>query len=40
MGMEIDSGVTSNYFWAKGVGLVLSDFGQHGNVELMTYTIK
>ncbi len=40
MGMEMDSGIAADYFWAKGVGLVLSDFGQHGNVPLMTYSIK
>jgi hypothetical protein len=40
MGMEIDMGVATDYFWAKGVGLILSDAGQYGNFPLMTYTIK
>ena len=40
MEMEIDSGVASDYFWAKGVGLILTDMGQMGNFPLMSYTIK
>ncbi|EJF10959.1 hypothetical protein [Pontibacter sp. BAB1700] len=40
MDMEIDSGVNTNYYWAKGVGLILTDAGQHGNIPLMTYSIK
>ncbi|PKV76007.1 hypothetical protein [Pontibacter ramchanderi] len=40
MGMEIDSGIETNYFWAKGVGLILTDIGEFGNIPLMTYSIK
>lgn len=40
MEMEIDSGIEMNYFWAKGVGLILTDAGQYANIPLMTYSIK
>ncbi|RDV14521.1 hypothetical protein DXT99_14060 [Pontibacter diazotrophicus] len=40
MGIEIDSDVTTNYYFAKGVGIILSDFGAMGQVPLLTYDVK
>lgn len=40
MGVEIDSGVSANYYFSKGVGLILSDFGARGQVPLLTYDVK
>lgn len=40
MGMEMDLGIPTDYYWAKGVGLILTDMGQMGNFPLMTYNIK
>lgn len=39
MGIEID-GPTANYFFAKGVGLILSDLGSQHQYPLLNYTIK
>lgn len=38
-GMEIGTFIT-DYYWAKGIGLVLSDFGPQGQVPLMSYEIR
>jgi hypothetical protein len=40
--MGIDMGVvaTSHYFFAKGVGLILSDLGDQGQAPLLTYDVK
>lgn len=40
MGIEMDLGAPLNYFWAKGVGLILTDGGDHGNYPLKSYSIK
>ncbi len=40
MGMEVDMGVATDYYWSKGVGLILTDAGQFGNFPLLTYSIK
>jgi hypothetical protein len=40
MGMEVDLGAPFNYFWAKGVGLILTDAGTYGNYPLESHTIK
>lgn len=40
MGMEIDMGVPMDYFWAKGVGLILTNAGDHGNYPLKSHSIK
>ncbi|AMM50862.1 hypothetical protein TH61_06230 [Rufibacter sp. DG15C] len=39
MGQTIP-GPPANYFYAKGVGLILSDFGSMGKISLKSYTIK
>ncbi|WP_439882654.1 hypothetical protein ACSX1A_05675 [Pontibacter sp. MBLB2868] len=38
--MGIEFNLTSEYYWAKGVGLILSDLEQVGEIPLMTYSIK
>ncbi|MFD3001873.1 hypothetical protein ACFS7Z_15980 [Pontibacter toksunensis] len=40
MDLEVDAGVVSNYYFSKGVGLILSDFGAEGQVPLLTYDVK
>ncbi|GAA4309293.1 hypothetical protein [Nibribacter koreensis] len=39
MGQTIPAS-SANYFYAKGVGLILSDFGSMGKISLKSYTIK
>lgn len=39
-GEEIELDLPTDYYWAKGVGLILTDFGQLGKAPLMTYNIK
>ncbi|PVY39703.1 hypothetical protein C8E01_11092 [Pontibacter virosus] len=40
MGTEVELGIPTDYYWAKGVGLILTDMGQLGNFPLLTYSIK
>jgi hypothetical protein len=40
MGIEFGVELTSYYYWSKGVGLILSDFGPLGQAPLLNYTIK
>lgn len=40
MGEEIELDFPTDYFWAKGVGLILTDAGPLGKASLMTYNIK
>ncbi|WP_018478779.1 hypothetical protein [Pontibacter roseus] len=40
MGIDFDQKITSHYFFAKGVGLILSDIEDYGQVPLLSYTVK
>jgi hypothetical protein len=40
MGEEIDLGLTSHFYFAKGVGLILSDLGDQAQAPLLTYDVK
>jgi hypothetical protein len=39
MGQDL-GGLTGNYYFSKGVGLILTDFGTQGQAPLLTYDIK
>jgi hypothetical protein len=39
-GQDLGTAITTNYYYAKGVGLILSDFGAQGQVPLLTYDVK
>ncbi|TPE42953.1 hypothetical protein [Pontibacter mangrovi] len=40
MGEEVELDLPTDYFWAKGVGLILTDAGPLGKMPLTTYNIK
>ncbi|MBB6612693.1 hypothetical protein H7F15_16745 [Pontibacter sp. Tf4] len=40
MGQDLGTEIVANYYYAKGVGLILSDFGAQGQVKLLSYEIK
>ncbi|MBF9252551.1 hypothetical protein I2I11_04530 [Pontibacter sp. 172403-2] len=40
MGEDLGVGLTTHYYFSKGIGLILSDFGANGQVPLLTYNIK
>jgi hypothetical protein len=37
---DLDLNVDAHYYFAKGVGLILTDMGAHGQMPLLTYKLK
>lgn len=40
MGQDLGMEIVAHYYYAKGVGLILTDFGNQGQVKLLSYEIK
>jgi hypothetical protein len=40
MGVDFDTAITTNYYFAKGVGLILTDVESYGQIPLLSYTVK
>ena len=39
-GDDLDLNLTADYYYAKGVGLILSDLGAYGQIPLVSYSLK
>ncbi len=40
LGTELGFNLTADYYFAKGVGLILSDLGSYGQMPLVSYNVK